>query len=423
MNIRGKLRLFLSAFVLFSAFLSAAAPAAAATESESLTERAKNLYSVQDYNHALLLFAKALELDPQNGEAWDYASWCHRYLGNWEQARQGFERAEQLPGALVKWVKAGLGETYLGAGAYESALQSFSQAIELAPEDEELLVRALKGLVFAYACLGDSERVDENMKLLAEKDSAAATAVGAEAASLLENRRKFFASSVEDSVPPQEKSPEEASAEKEPEPEEKPLEASSPAELSDTMERQEQVAKQATVETAEEAVTIWDFTLGEPIQAVMTHLSERGIDVRKAAEPTRLGTQFYTVKLPGESPLPELVRQDADSILYVLEEFQEKLLSVSASVTWRGRENSIRMKEELFKEMSDSLSEKYGPYANLSDNGIFAEAYWVPNDKHFIALETTASLDGQVVLIVNYNDLPGLNVFWENAKQLNEQRQ
>ncbi|MDR2137932.1 MAG: tetratricopeptide repeat protein [Synergistaceae bacterium] len=422
-----KTKLLAGAFVLFAVFLCAVfgaafSPVFAATgENDALLERAKNLYSIQDYTQALVLFTKVLEREPAKGEAWDYASWCQRYLGNWETAREGFQRAEELlPGDLAKWVKAGLGETYLGAGGYEKAVEAFTQAMDLAPEDDELVTRAMKGIAFAYASMGDAPRTEEALSRLNEKNSSAATAARAETTILLENRRRFFAASGADSGADSVPETEGEDANLADTPEVAQEIAPSETVLSDAIDRRGEIMERTPHENTRESVTIWDFTLGEPIQSVLEGLKERGIEAQKTEEPTKLGTWFYTVKLPGESPLPELVRKDADSVLYILEEFEDKLLSVGASVTWRGRKNAIRLKDDLFEEMSKKLNEKYGRYANANDNGIFAEASWVPDDKQLIALETTASLDGQVVLFVNYNDLPGLSVFWEKAKQIGE---
>ncbi|MDR2137595.1 MAG: hypothetical protein LBO68_04830 [Synergistaceae bacterium] len=119
-------------FCTFCAFF--ARTGFAATESERFLERAKNLYGIQEYSAAKVFFEKVIALDPENGEAWDYASWCDRYLGNWERAEEGFQKAKSLlPGDLSKWVEIGLGETYLGASAYEKSIQAFTRAMELAP--------------------------------------------------------------------------------------------------------------------------------------------------------------------------------------------------------------------------------------------------------------------------------------------------
>ena len=84
-----------------------------------LTERGKNLYFVRDYRGALMLFARALTIDRNNGEILDFMGWCHRYLGNWASAERFFVNASsRLSGASGAWVQAGLGETYLGAGHY-----------------------------------------------------------------------------------------------------------------------------------------------------------------------------------------------------------------------------------------------------------------------------------------------------------------
>ena len=435
------LALLLVTFLFLSTPLSPSF--AAASSNTTLMERAKNLYSIQDYNNALTLFEKLLTTEPENGEAWDYASWCHRYLGNWNQARQGFGRAETLlPGAEAKWVKVGLGETFLGAGQGGNSVRAFSEAIGLAPEDDELVVRSLKGLVLARASLGDAPQMEEVLSRLKEKDAAVAAEIENDAATLLEKNKPAAQEPGKDptegTLKPAE-SPEELTdlsarqwlAAKSVVWVKKPASATAPEEPATDVSAAEPVPSSEDEKTQEEektpedekALVVWGLPVGEPIQSVVVELAGQGIEVQKNEESTKFGSWFYTVKLPSSSSLlPELARTDADSALLILEEYQEKLLSASVTVTWKGRKNSISLKEDLFTELSGKLGEKYGPSAGLNDNGIFAETQWVPDDKRFIALEVTAGLDGQAVLNVSYSDLPGLNVFWEETAQTSEPR-
>ncbi|MDR2176345.1 MAG: hypothetical protein LBO82_10485 [Synergistaceae bacterium] len=420
---------------LCAVFFCGAAFGAAPDESARLFERAKNLYGIQEYSHALVLFEKALELEPENGEAWDYASWCQRYLGNWETARRGFEKAgELLPGEAAKWVKVGLGETYFGGGLYKNAVQSFLQAIDLAPGDEELVVRSLKGAALAFASMGDSVQLEKTLARLTEKDAAD---IRPDAEKLLERARQatqtepaeavlsdirerqeqtFQAASESSEV----REPQNAASETESQEGAAPQK---PAELEKIPEHQEgsgaEIPAAAAVAAAEPESL---FTLGEPMQAVLTRFAERGIEVRKVEAATAIGSQFYTLRVFEEFPLPEVIRGDANAVFCALEEFQEKLLSVTVSLTWKELPAPIRMKEELFREISDKLKEKYGAWASLSDNGIFAEASWIAGGARLVYLTITAGLDGQVVLNAGCTDLPGLEVFWDNARKANEQR-
>ncbi|GHV48124.1 hypothetical protein FACS1894204_12170 [Synergistales bacterium] len=428
---------FVSIVVFCAVFLTAswAAP--------SLLERAVNLYGIQDYSNALVLFDKVLETDPRNGEALDYASWCHRYLGNWETARVGFEKAKTLPGALPQWLNVGLGETLLGAGVYENAIEAFKRAIDEAPEEEELIVRSLKGISFAYASLGDSANAEETLSRLSEKDSATALDAQADVETLLESAKKRSSASAEvaatssdaqplppnlytgelsDTLDRQQKAVEQAHAAQN---EQEAAEVAEVAEVAQNTQQPQDEQQPAQKDTPSDTASfaLWDFAVGTPIEQVLAGLSERGIDVQKNEDETRLGTWFYTVRISGSSLLPEMTLQNAESVLCILEEFQGKLLSASASVTWRGQKGTIRLKESLFKEMSDKLDEKYGASQGLSDNGIFAEASWVTDDNRLVSLQTTASLDGQVFLCVNYNDLPSLQVFWEHIEQVNNPQQ
>ena len=232
-----------------------------AAESERLMERAKNLYGVQEYSAAKVFFEKAIALDPENGEAWDYASWCERYLGNWERAEEGVKKAKNLlPGDLSKWVEVGLGETYLGASVYEKSIEAFTHAIELAPNDEELVVRALKGLVFAYASLGDSVKMEETMGRLAEQNPEEASNVKEDAAVILAARRQADAAASEKSA--------------------ESAESAEQAELSNTMERQSEAAERVAPEesaTEGDFVSIWGLKLGAPIEDALATLESQGI--------------------------------------------------------------------------------------------------------------------------------------------------
>src|SRR6056297_2353064 len=127
-----------------------------------LQERAKNLYDVKDYRGALALFQRILKESPDNGSALDFSGWCLRYLGDWASAEKNLNHAlEVLHGSEGRWVMVGLGETYLGAGNYEKAVGSFGKAISIAPEEEELVVRSLKGLAWSYASMGKEKEFDE----------------------------------------------------------------------------------------------------------------------------------------------------------------------------------------------------------------------------------------------------------------------
>ena len=168
--------------------------AGAARSSELLRERAKNLYSVQDYRGALALFDRLLGEVPGDGEALDYSAWCLRYLGDWKSAEERFFQALDAPsGALTSWIHVGLGETYLGAGDEQKAVTSFQKAIESAPDDEELFLRSQKGIAWASAFLGEREEHERALALIREKDEKFAEAVQSDTGAILEEREALAA--------------------------------------------------------------------------------------------------------------------------------------------------------------------------------------------------------------------------------------
>ena len=180
---------YLFAFLLMTALLVFTLEANASTD--LLRERAKNLYSVQDYRGALSLFDRLLEEVPGDGEALDYSAWCLRYLGDWKSAEERFYQALEAPdGALISWLHVGLGEMYLGAGDEAKSAESFQKAMETAPEDDELLLRSLKGIIWAKAFLGDRVEYEKALSLLKNKERSLAEEVAADTASILEEREK-----------------------------------------------------------------------------------------------------------------------------------------------------------------------------------------------------------------------------------------
>lgn len=371
-----------------------------AEASTTLMERAKNLYEIQDYAHALRFFEKILETDSESGEVLDYAGWCHRYLGNWKKAEQVFEKAlTHLPDALGKWVWVGLGETYLGAESYIKAQNAFEKALLLAPEDQELVERALKGVVFSLASLGKQDLAEERLRALAEKNSTAAEALAQEMLVLLERHKKAAVDAEADLGTPKE------------EPTSADVKQKIPDLLTDSDQRQQEIIAAHTPAKTAEKATIGNFALGAPIETVLTSLEQQGIAFSKLEESTRMGSSFYIVELPKGSLLPDTMPQGEHFLLYALEEFQGKLLSVGVSVIWRDQKSAISFKDALFKALQDALTASYGENSHLSDTGIYTEAHWIPDSALFVALEATAGLEGSVVATVNYNDLPGLRIF------------
>jgi hypothetical protein len=388
---------FLSVFCMGLFFVRVAS---AMTESERFMERAKNLYGVQEYSAAKIFFEKVISLDPENGEAWDYGSWCDRYLGDWERAEEGFKKAQSLlPGDLSKWVEVGLGETYLGASVYEKSIEAFTRAMELAPDDAELVVRSLKGLAFAYASLGNSAKLEETLDRLAKMNPEEASGVREDAAAVMEANRKSETAKTGESAETKD----------------------GKDGLSNTMERQSETAERAAPERNPEEVdfvSIWSLKLGAPIGEALATLKSQGINAVELEETTALGSRFYVTKLPNEQPLADWVDKEVGASFHVLEEYQGKLLRVIVVCSWNRNRGSIAFKERIFDSMAAALNGKYGGYIDIKGNGLSTEAVWLPEWNHLAALWMTVSLDGQIYLSLAHGDLPGLLEFWDNAKKV-----
>ena len=357
---------------------------------ESLMDRARNLYGVGDYQSALILFQKTVEKEANNGEAWDYAGWCHRYLSNWASSEKNFQTAlTHLSGASGKWVYVGLGETYLGAPEYEKAIGSFTQALGLAPDDMELVVRSMKGIILAYASLGDEEKVNEAIAGLRQKDPAAADLIGKDAQLLLEQAKK-------------------AKAEKSEPKKDEPL-------SNGETRRQEVVEEKKDASHAEKGIEIWGFTLGENMAAALSRLDSQKIRYMKNDSPTEFGSWLYFVDLSAPSILPGFLLQDKKAALFVLTEYDGKILAVNAMVLWNER-NPIVKKSNMFLAMRSALEKKYGKPEEVTDKGVHSEAYWIPSDRHAVEVFVNASTNGDVFLQLRYTDLPTNKKFFDDIK-------
>lgn len=405
--------IFLTALVFCILLAGSAVFAAEKSENAFLLERAKNLYGVGDYARALTLFRKAVVVDPNNGEALDYAGWCSRYLGDWGSAERTFMEAKPLlSGADGRWVLAGLGETYLGAALFPKSVESFQEAIALAPEDEELVIRCLKGLALAYASLGDETNMLSSIQLLGNKNKEEAGQLLADAKVLLAEAEKRKQS--EDGQPPKVSNAEERQA-SHILAEEGDKEASvAPKET--TAAKSRPAPGNASESPSPERVRIWGFPLGERMDTVVSEARQRGIRVVKFDEPTEFGQWIHAFDYPGKSPLPDFATQKADFVGYALDEFDHALIEVRAIVSWKRISNSVITKNNMFEGLSSVLVRNYGKAAFSEDRGIFSEAFWIASSRHAVSLHACAGLDGTVRLEVSYMDIPLYRKYWEHIE-------
>lgn len=400
-------RALLAAFVFCILLVGTVALAAEKSETGYLLERAKNLYGVGDYARAVTLFRRTLQHEPDNSEAMDFTGWCYRYLGDWGSAEKTFLEAKpRLPGFEGRWVQAGLGETYLGSALFQKSADAFIEAIALAPDDEELLIRCLKGLALAYASLGDEEKMLEAIGQLSEKSKN-------EAEQLLPDSQFLLAEAVKMKGSEEDAAPKVTNAE-----ERQVAHILAEDDAADAPSAPEDKADLSTPENAIEAkaqdrILIWGFPLGERMETVVRQAAERGVSVVKFDEPTEFGQWIHVFDYPGKSPLPNFLTQKADFVGYALDEYDQSLLEVRAVVVWRKIGNPILTKNNMFEGLLSVLVKNYGQAMFIEDRGIFSEAFWMVTSRHAVALYASAGLDGSVHLELGYKDIPLCRKYWE----------
>ena len=423
---------------------------------ETLFERAKNLYDVREYRVALAYFQKITESEPENGEAWDFAGWCHRYNGDWESALAAFAKAKELlPGERSKWVSVGEGEAYYGAGVYEKSVAAFKEAVSLAPDDEELAVRSAKGMIFAYAALDDSASMEQALADLGKKYPGAENGIKGEADALLAKAREKAARG--DTASGDEVSGDQTAAQSEQKITDSndrflqavkvltsgDVTASAPDADADVSADQKEPAVSSgdtapvqteppdtgagddvsadlevpakdDAEPPAAAARPWELpALGAPIGDVLAKLGEDGISADKADVATPDGLWLYVLAFPPGIEMPDVAGEKPDSRSSRIEEFDGKLIAVVMADNWENRENSVLFKDELFAGMVSSMNAEIGGDAVVNEADLLSEAQWISADgQQVIVLSVSATLDGNVTAEKVYNDMAVL-LAWE----------
>lgn len=343
-----------------------------ADDVEALRERALNLYKIQDYRGALSLFDKILAENPDDGLALDYSGWCLRYGGDWKSAEGRFGRAlTVLPEDRQSWATVGLGETFLGFEAYEKAAEAFTKAMTLAPDDEELTLRCLKGIIWSAGFLGDQTRFDEavtKLKALDEKMAADVLADVSQATSALQASR--------DDKPKSE-------------------------EPADSLERMDQVISKAQAEPEGKKGSIWGITLGGDPETEANKLREQGNTCIFAEEPDQYGVHFVAFDLK-ESPLPKFLLQDGEP-LYAFGYYNGRVLHVDGFVFYEKKSAPLTWIQNQFAGTMEALSSRYGEPAMVRRNGISFEAGWNA-EPYMVFLFCNVHLDGTSHVEVSYVD-------------------
>jgi len=127
-------------------FLLAPVMALAGTQAQIKIEQAKVAFSDQDYRKALSLLEKAVQEEPENGEAYHYAGLCQMGLDNPQAAVPLLEKAASLqpdkasPRVDLSWAA-------LQAGEHKKALNAANDALEIEPDNERAMLNKGKALI------------------------------------------------------------------------------------------------------------------------------------------------------------------------------------------------------------------------------------------------------------------------------------
>ena len=156
----------------------------------AIYEKLGCFYKAQnDYTNAFDNYNKAVELDPNNGNAYNGRGECFKALGNMEKARADFSQSKKIASATEKiraarklceeenfdaaaplaseslalndknaWAWATVGNIYNGKREYDKSIFYYQKAIELNPNIGE----AYNGLGIAYKELGKYDKAIQN---------------------------------------------------------------------------------------------------------------------------------------------------------------------------------------------------------------------------------------------------------------------
>jgi Flp pilus assembly protein TadD len=102
--------------------------------SDQAVAEAKNQFRQENYGNAGALFYKAVQLAPNDGEAWlGLAASCDR-VHRFDLADKAYKKAYALVGSTAAYYN-NVGYSYLLRGNLKSARSNFLKAYELAPND------------------------------------------------------------------------------------------------------------------------------------------------------------------------------------------------------------------------------------------------------------------------------------------------
>jgi tetratricopeptide (TPR) repeat protein len=131
--------LALATLVLILAFT---APASAGANETSIDWFMKglDLYNQERYNESLQAYSRALELDPNDFEAWNNKGIDEGSLGSYDEALKSFGNAVALNESYAEaWYNMGV--IYDFKGYYYTAVQAYKRATQIDPSYQKALVR------------------------------------------------------------------------------------------------------------------------------------------------------------------------------------------------------------------------------------------------------------------------------------------
>jgi TolB-like protein/Flp pilus assembly protein TadD len=91
-------------------------------------------YGYRDYEHALIEFARAVELQPNNAPAIEYSGYVHRRQGQWQRCVEELTKALQIDPRSAD-VAGNLGQTYGLLRMWKKAEDASRHAVSLDPHD------------------------------------------------------------------------------------------------------------------------------------------------------------------------------------------------------------------------------------------------------------------------------------------------
>lgn len=128
--------------VTLALICSFVAPACAGANETSIDWFMKglDLYNQEKFDESIQAYNRALELDPNDSEAWNNKGVDEGILGRYDEALKSFENAVALNESYAQaWYNIGVIYDY--KGYYYTAVQAYKRATQIDPSYQKALVR------------------------------------------------------------------------------------------------------------------------------------------------------------------------------------------------------------------------------------------------------------------------------------------